>query len=108
MDIYVRVTERSIEGKWAKTIDLASMNADEPGKGSFTAVLPEVKDLARELGRVLFVESVINTRLRRFLERQGFRFIEVDDIVCNLVWDTHLMNADLNELLDKAKEQMQA
>lgn len=79
LKVYVRKSHRCLDlsdegyGPLARTLDLANVEADDPGHGAFTAWFPEFEALAEELNRRIFIESVLNRRLRAWFERHGYR-----------------------------------
>lgn len=73
---YVRVTQRAIHPHgMVGTIDVANVTADERGKGALTRWLSKVEQKAQTHGRVVFAESVLETRLEGFLARRGYTMI---------------------------------
>lgn len=73
---YVRITERHLPlpAVFTKTIDVASLDVLEPwqGRGHSTKFLEAVENVARQHGRVVFVECVLNERFAEFLEKRGY------------------------------------
>lgn len=65
-ELYVRRTQRH----GFVTLDLASLEAEEPGKGAFTALVKHVRE--RYPGLAIYVESVLNARFDAKLEKMGF------------------------------------
>jgi hypothetical protein len=64
--LYVRHTVRfGIE-----TIDLANIEASEPGKGAFTALLKHLRQTYPHMG--IYVECVLNDRFKDKLAVMGF------------------------------------
>lgn len=64
--LYVRHTVRfGIE-----TIDLANLEASEPGKGAFTALLGHLRQTYPAMG--IWVECVLNERFKGKLDAMGF------------------------------------
>ena len=73
MKIYVRTTDRFLEGKRLRMFDISNVdiaNDKKKGKGEFTAFLDDL-ELRKPFGGV-HVENVLNPRLEAFLERHGF------------------------------------
>jgi len=69
--LYVRVTKRFLGGEIREpVIDLASIEAVEPGKGAFRALVAELQKLYPQA--TLFVESVQPERFKAGLLRMGF------------------------------------
>lgn len=72
--LYVRVTQRYVEGQLRKPVlDLASAEAELPGQGAFTALVARLRKDWPALG--LFAECVLNERFREKLTAMGFRCI---------------------------------
>ncbi len=72
--LYVRMTERTFEGKRYPTLDLANIEVKKPGQGVFTALIKRLRETYPEL--VLFVECVHNERLQEKLKSIGFTLQE--------------------------------
>lgn len=75
VSVYVRVTSQLIlyphtEPKRRKTIDLASIEVqdsrDEPRQGVCKYVVERLQSIAKESGRVLYIENVHNPYLRKY------------------------------------------
>lgn len=69
--LYMRFTERYINGRRQVTIDLASLEATRPGNGAFRALVAEL--CAKHPAHTIYVENVLTTRFCEGLERMGFR-----------------------------------
>jgi GNAT superfamily N-acetyltransferase len=75
--LYVRVTFRVVQAKGMKaprrvrTVELASIDVLEQyrGRGTFRAVLAELKSIAKSSGRTLYLENVINEDLYRSMRK---------------------------------------
>jgi|APSaa5957512622_1039677.scaffolds.fasta_scaffold50752_3 hypothetical protein len=75
LHIYVRRAQRLIGESSEKTLDLAniSLPGSKKGKGVFTAWLRDyLEPLAASLGLTVYVESLQNTDLYKFLIRNGY------------------------------------
>jgi hypothetical protein len=68
--LYVRHAKRIIDGKLVETFDIATVTASNPGAGAFTRLIEHLTQL--NLGKPVYVESVINERLQRWLLRNYF------------------------------------
>ena len=68
--LYVRKARRLLRGSLVDTLDLASMEAAEPGSGALTRLVARLR--AKYPSRVLYVESVLNERLPGKLLALGF------------------------------------
>lgn len=73
LQVYVRLTQRYLNGQLWDTLDLATLQADEPGSGALSTWMPEVESFADDMSRIIYVENVINERLRDWLERRGYQ-----------------------------------
>lgn len=73
---YVRITSRYINKNYVPTIDIASVEVDEEhrSKGNLTAWLhKEIFSNKIVKERIIFVESVIETRLHNYFINLGFK-----------------------------------
>lgn len=71
---YIRVTSRNLPVGHAKTIDIASVDvfASEKRKGHFKRFVEGVEELAREHGRVVYIENVMESFLVNFFKKRGY------------------------------------
>ena len=74
MQVYVRKSRRFVNDELIPCFDVASIQVKEShqGKGLFTNFLKMVEEYSAENSLIVFVESVLNVRLRKFLERNGY------------------------------------
>jgi hypothetical protein len=75
LEVYVRKGRRlPINGKdTVKTLDIANVNANAPGQGSWTALAARLPDMAKELKiGAVFVENVLEPRFQAWFEREGW------------------------------------
>ena len=81
MDIYLRLTKRYINGVMHNTIDLASISICEEyrSKGYFTRFLKAVEKIAEKSGRSVYVESLLNKQLKKFLLSNGYIECYIDE-----------------------------
>jgi hypothetical protein len=70
MHLYVRKGHHYLDGKRCVTLDLASFEVYDKGRGTFTAFLHEAH--AINPWEATYVECVHNTRLANWLVRHGF------------------------------------
>lgn len=79
--IYIRLTDRMLDGKITKTIDLANIEVDfrYQSQGFFTAFLDEVEKMAQEFSRAIYVESILRQFLFDFLIKRGYRVMSPDE-----------------------------
>lgn len=69
-DLYVRKTERFYGRKRVPTIDLATITARKPGRGSFKRLVAYLR--ANYPAYALYVENVLSPRFADSLPRMGF------------------------------------
>ena len=72
LEVYVRRGQKLIEGKVQPTLEIANVRANQIGTGALTRWVPEFESLADKLGRIVFVENVLNPRFREFWSRRGY------------------------------------
>lgn len=68
------MTNRYINNEVIPSIDVANIEIDEEyqGKGLFKELLSEIEIKAEQLGRCVYVESVLNDMLINVLPRYGY------------------------------------
>lgn len=77
--LYVRVTTRFIEDvRYELVVDLANFEVMRQGNGAFTRLIVHLKESFGQFG--IYVESVLNVRLRPWLLREGFKCVVQSDI----------------------------
>lgn len=70
-NLYIRVGARYIDGhKWDKIIDLANIQAEETGKGTFKKLIAHLNVTYPTAG--IYVEEVVTRQFRGGLMRMGF------------------------------------
>ena len=69
-DLYVRKRKRLLDGEEIEVLDLAKLEADEPGKGAFQRLFERLRRDYPNLA--LYVENVDNQRFAKALPRFGF------------------------------------
>lgn len=75
LKVYLRCGFHRVEAdSIAKCLDIANVEADEPGKGAFTLFLNTMEELVSKHPTVhyVFVESIQNPRLTAFLRERGY------------------------------------
>lgn len=74
MQVYLRMTQRSLEGKIRPTFDIANIEVREPyqRQGIFSEFLIGMELLAGKYGKAIYVENVSNPILQRFLIKRGY------------------------------------
>lgn len=77
MNVYVRRSKRYLDKQMVECLDFATVEVDEGhrGKGHLTKFLLRFEKEARRLGRVVYVESILEPRLVPFLARMGYKFV---------------------------------
>lgn len=84
LNIYLRLTKRYINGAIHNTIDLASICIDEEhrSKKHFTHFLNHIEKIAEKAGRLVYVESLLNKRLKQYLLNNGYTecYIDVNSV----------------------------
>ena len=69
--LYVRYSRRFIEGVWwNRVIDLATIEAKNPGKGAFFRMVRAIRRRYPDLG--IYVECVVTARFSEHLKQRGF------------------------------------
>lgn len=76
IELYARLTSRSLGDRMERTLDLAdvSIKSDHRGKGFFSALLEHMEGLAERKGLALYVESISSPIVRQALVRRGYSF----------------------------------
>lgn len=69
--LYVRVCKKYIHGQYVDAIDLATLNAENPGKGAFKSLVKHIKEKYPTF--TIHVESVLSSRFGEGLKKMGFR-----------------------------------
>jgi hypothetical protein len=74
MQVYLRMSQRSLEGKIRPTLDIANIEVRElyQGQGIFSEFLMGMELLAGKYGKAIYVENVGNPILQRFLIKRGY------------------------------------
>lgn len=79
IEIYLRKAQRYIDQKMVNSLDIATMDAEYPGKGALTELLPEIEQLFRASKfDILYVENVMSFRLQVFFEKRHYIKIPSD------------------------------
>lgn len=75
--LYLRHGSRYIgERRYHNILDIATVEAIDKGKGTFTSFIQELRRTYPDMG--IYVECVINSRLGELLQRLGFRIKKAD------------------------------
>ena len=83
---FFRVTKHLVNGTQVKTIDIASIESREEGKGAFTSFISSLEHLAASHGYYVYVESILNPVLERKLKSRGYSFIDYGIGSGNTAW----------------------
>jgi hypothetical protein len=74
--VYLRKSNRYLDkNTTTPCLDIASISVDEnkQGQGIFTKFLDKFENIAKKLDRIVFIESILNDRLLKFLiEKRGY------------------------------------
>lgn len=72
--LYAKVQYEWLNNTPTRVISIDSISTDrkEVGKGHFTKLLTELEELATKIGCPVYVNSVMNERLRDFLIARGY------------------------------------
>jgi GNAT superfamily N-acetyltransferase len=75
INVYIRRSSRIIGTLRLPCLDLATVEVDENyrGQGIFTKFLIRFEKLAKNENRVIYVENVMNERLKMFLLTNGYK-----------------------------------
>jgi hypothetical protein len=72
--MYCRRAVRSFQEGYVTTFDIATVEIYEKGQGTFTKVIEIVERLNPWDG--VYVESIMETRLHKFLEKRGYILVQ--------------------------------
>ena len=77
INVYVRKSVRIIDRNPVPCLDLASVEVDEEDRenGIFAEFLNRFEREAKKLNRAVYVESILNTRLIKYLEKRGYQIV---------------------------------
>ena len=84
ISIYVRRSQRFIDGKVIPCLDIGSVEVIEKhrGIGIFTSFLNRFEEAAKKLNRAVFVESILEPRLVSFLNRREYTNYRLSTDLC--------------------------
>lgn len=76
--IYLRITNRHINGEQVKSIDIANVEVEESrqNQGVFSAILFACEEEAKRRKCFVFVESILNPILMQSLKNKGYASVE--------------------------------
>jgi len=76
--IYLRLTERYIDGQTYKCIDIASITVqtEANNKGIATNLIQKVEGQAATANRIVFIENVLHEALLHILKKRNYKKIE--------------------------------
>jgi GNAT superfamily N-acetyltransferase len=77
IEIYVRKSVRLIGSETYPCLDIGSVEVREKhrGQGVFTAFLYRFEQEAKKLGRGVYIESILNLRLKTYLLTKGYKLV---------------------------------
>ena len=77
-NLYVRLSQRYLEGEMRPVIDLASIEATKPGRGTFTRLVERLR--SQHPTKSIYVECVLQPRFSEMLvSRLGFKVSPTDE-----------------------------
>lgn len=83
--IYMRKAVRFIDGEKQTALDVANIESTKLGSGKLPALFDQIECLSREGFSGVYVENVLNERLRVWLEDRSYRKLpnpcDLDDLV---------------------------
>jgi GNAT superfamily N-acetyltransferase len=78
ISVYVRRSVRVLDATMPKLcLDIGSVEVEEKhrGMGIFTGFLKRFEEAAKQLNRAVYVESIMEPRLVKFLLRNGYQYV---------------------------------
>jgi GNAT superfamily N-acetyltransferase len=78
ISVYIRRSVRVLDATMPKLcLDIGSVEVEEEhrGMGIFTSFLNRFEKAAKDLNRSVYIESILNPRLIKFLERRGYKLV---------------------------------
>lgn len=77
INVYVRRSNRIIDGNLVSCLDIASVEVNEKrrGQGMFKSFLNRVEKAAASMDREVFVESILEPRLLQFLLKRDYTLV---------------------------------
>jgi len=90
--LYVRHAPRMIEREVIDSVlQLASIEADVPGAGAFTTLLPALESAVAQAGiQWIYVENVLEERFRAFWLRNGYHRVDASRSEYDFCYAKHL------------------
>ena len=86
--LYVRLSGRLIDDELLFPVfDVASVEVREKGQGTFTRRIRQVREKYPNLP--IYVESVVNGRFAKYLERIGFEVVNAEQKSPSFLWRAH-------------------
>ena len=82
LNAYIRATSRNLPIGTSKTIDVASVEVSDKKKGHFKRFLERIEELAREHGRVVYIENVLDDWFVTFFKKRGYKEIKGLVLTC--------------------------
>jgi len=89
IDVYVRKSIRMLDRSTTATpcLDIGSVEVheDRRGQGVFKAFLDRFEKEAKKLNRAVYIESIMEARLVKFLKSRGYAFVrDSSDLAPNM------------------------
>jgi len=77
IEVYIRRSVRIIENKMHPCLDIGSVEVKEKkrGRGTFSCFLNRFEEEAKKLNRCVYIESILNPRLIKYLLGKGYQFV---------------------------------
>lgn len=71
---YIRITKRFINGVFHDSLEIANVKVDEDyrDRGYFSMFLTEIEELAHDYDRVVYIESIINPVLKKYIYKRNY------------------------------------
>jgi hypothetical protein len=78
VSLYIRHAPRLLDGQRIDSLlQIANIEAESPGSGAFSALLPQIEASAKAAGiGWIYIENVLQERFRLFWLRQGYHRVD--------------------------------
>jgi hypothetical protein len=83
--VYVRKATHSIDGEFLPCLDIGNVEVDfdKQRRGIFSRFLDKFEREAKKLGRVCYMESIMNDHLKKYLiSKRGYRITKTSEPSC--------------------------
>lgn len=85
MNLYARRATRVVDNEIVKTFDIASVEVETPGIGTFTKFLSLLEGKMTDNGfEGIFVESILNPDFAKSLAKRGYEKVSGDELCLNM------------------------